>query len=638
MTEDNNNESQISKIRSFPIIFFIIAAAFIKILSYYRKCAIIGSLGSITLSMTLFLVLITVFHEIDKNIDFDIKKIGVWLNQKIFNKIICLFTKFFNKQEINIYEEVKENSQEIEKTTVISEQQSGLFEIKKENVIRQKQEILSLEKRICQFLYLILFLCIAFWRAGRILKVLPLAYSDNYHSSIIDAVLLVILPCVSVLYLKMRRDDSSSDSCPTDKISRDMLNFFSYTSFFYAGVIAAAGVLKINILVVLQWVYYITSVYLVISLAVNILLSMLKGNILSFDYSLFSKEMFSKEQFTDTAKKWKVSIKSLYTIRYTLKIMPALALGLIFVLFLSTSVFVVQPHQQAAVYHFGKLKPSSVKDAGLHFKFPFPIDKAEIYDVHRAASMQIGYESSGGANFLWTQKHDGGEYMLLLGNGNEMVAVNLKLIYVISDLYSYIKTCTNAEAVLSAAAYNALMTRTINTTLDSFLNVDRNSLSASVLEELSAFCRAEKLGFNVIQVVIENLHPPVDIADVYQKVVSADIEKTTAVTKAHTYAETKLIEAAKLSKYAIDGARAMQYDRTSEAQKETAVFYAATDANRISPGSYQLTKSLDVYEKIIKGHKVYAFSRGAQNGISSFIIGKVNTVNLLDANKGEGNE
>jgi len=620
MTEDNS-KSQDAKIRLFPIILVIIAVVFLNILAYYRnRCLIIGSLGSLTFTMSIFLVLITVFYEINKSANFDIKK------------IIGFLKRHFGKKEINLFDEDKECPQETEKTR---SQQDGLLEIKKESVSQQNQEGTSLEKRIFSYFYIISFLCIAFWRIVRILKVLPLTYTDNYHSSIVDAVLLLVFPCVAVLYLKMRKDNHS---CPTDKISRDMLTFFSYTSFVYAAVIAAAGVLKINILVILQWVYYAASAYLAVSLVINILLAMLKGNVLSFDYALFPKYLLSKEQFAESMAKWKVSVKSLYTIRYTLKILPALAFALVFVLFLSTGVFVVQPHQQAAVYHFGKLDRSSIKDAGLHFKFPWPVDKTEIYDVHRVASMQIGYESSGGANFLWTQKHDGGEYMLLLGSGNEMIAVNLKILYVISDLYSYVKTCTNAEAVLSAAVYNALMTRTINTTLDSFLNVDRNSLSASVMDELSAFCESEKLGFSVIQVVIENIHPPVDIAGVYQNVVSASVDKTTAITRAQTYAETKMIEAAKQSKRAVDGARATQYSRTSDAQKESAVFYAAADAYRISPGSYELTRNLDVCQKIISGNKLYVFSRGTENAISKFIIGKVNTVNLLDANKGAGNE
>jgi len=635
MTEDSS-ETQNTKTRLFPIILVIIAVVFLNILAYYRnRCLIIGSLGSLTFTMSLFFVLITFFYEINKFVDFDIKKIGVFVKEKVINKTAVLLKKRFGKQEISIYKEEKEISQEIEKAEETNAQQNGLIEIKKENVSLRSQEGISLEKRIFSYFYIISFLCITFWRIVRILKVLPWAYTDNYHSNIVDAILLLILPCVAVLYLKMRKDNYS---CPTDKISRDILAFFSYTSFIYAAVIAAASVLKINILVVLQWVYYAASVYLAVSLVINILLAMLKGNVLSFDYSLFPKYLLSKEQFTETMEKWKVSIKSLYTIRYTLKIFPALVLAFIFVLFLSTGIFVVQPHQQAAVYHLGKLDRSSIKDSGLHFKFPYPVDKTAIYDVHRVASMQIGYESSGTANFLWTQKHDIGEYMLLLGNGNEMVAVNLKILYVISDLYSYIKTCANAEAVLNAAVYNALMTRTINTTLDSFLNVDRNSLSASVMDELSAFCESEKLGFSVVQVVIENIHPPVDIADVYQKVVSASVDKTTMITRAQTYTETKMIEAEKLSGFAVNGARAVQYDRTSDAQKESVVFYAAADAYRASPVSYELAKNLDVYQKIIKNNKVYAFSRGTENTISKFIIGKVNTVNLLDANKGAGNE
>jgi regulator of protease activity HflC (stomatin/prohibitin superfamily) len=614
MIEDKNRESRNSKIRLFPIILGMSAVVFLNILAYYRnRCAVLSSLASLTFTMWLFLILIKVVDQLNKS--------NLWEKGKSF------FLR--NKAPPTINEET-------EKKEISFGQQDDLIEIKKTNLPPQPASV-SLKKRVYSCIYIISFLGIAFWRASGIFKVMPLSYVEDYRLGVVDAVLMLILPCVAVLYLKMRKD---GDSCPIDKISRDILMFFSYISLIYAAVIAAVSVLKIDTMTpeILQWVYYAASVYLVAALAINILLSMLKDDILGFDYSLFPKNLFSKEQFAESMAKWKVSIKSLYTIRYTLKILPALALAFIFVLFLSTSVFVVQPYQQAAVYHFGKLTPSSIKNPGLHIKFPWPVDKMEIYDVRRAASIQIGYESSGTANFLWTQKHDIGEYMLLLGNGNEMVAVNLKIIYVISDLYSYIKTSTNAQAVLSAAAYNALMSRTVNTTLDSFLNVDRNSLSVSVLEELSDFCKSEKLGLSVIQIVIENIHPPVDIADVYQKVVSASVDKTTAITQAQSYAQTRVIEAAKQGKFAVDGARAKQYDRTSDAQKEAAVFYAATEAYRISPGSYELTKNLDVYQKIISGHKVYVFSRGADNAISKFYIGKVNTFNLPDADKGDGNE
>jgi hypothetical protein len=172
--------------------------------------------------------------------------------------------------------------QETEKTEKTGEQQNGLIEIKKENVSQPQKERISPEKRVYEILYIVSFLGLAFRRVSGILRVLPYAHADNYHSSIVDAVLLLILPCAAALYLKMMK---GRDSRPANKISGDILKFFSYISFIYAAVIAASSVLKINILIVLQWVYYAASIYLVISLGINILHSYLKGNILNFDYS-----------------------------------------------------------------------------------------------------------------------------------------------------------------------------------------------------------------------------------------------------------------------------------------------------------------------------------------------------------------
>jgi len=599
------------KIRLFPLAWGIAAYVFLIIVTRYRNgYPLLTSLGNLAFTMTLFLVVITAIDSV--------ARLELWEKCKGF----LLRFKFFSKR-------VKKTD-EAARTTYAQpdDPQDGLLAIKKETVVATRKAGMSFEKRIYAAIYILVFLGIAVWRVIGILKVKPWAYALQYRGSIVDAVLLLIFPFAAVFYLKMRNEGASA----ADSITRDILMLFSYTSFVYAALIAASVVLKLNLLIALPWVYYAVSLYLIAALALNIALSMLKGDLLSFDYTLFPK--MTRTESPEVS--WKVSLKSLYTIRYTLAILPALALALGLAVWLSTTLFVAQPHQQAAVYRFGKLERSSIKDAGLHVKLPWPIDKAAIYDVRRASSMQIGYESTGSGNFIWGQAHDGGEHMLLLGNGNEIVAANLKVVYVIADLYAYITTSANPEQVLSAAAYNALMSRTVDTTLDSFLSVDRNSLAESMLHELSQFCASENLGFSVIQVIIESIHPPVDLANVYQSVVSASVDKTTAITRAHSYAAAKVIEAARLSKTAIDGARAMQHSRVSDAQKETVIFYAATEASRIAGGSYELAKQLEVYEKIIKNNKIYVFSPGVERNLSKFVIGKMNTVNLSNVAEGEG--
>jgi regulator of protease activity HflC (stomatin/prohibitin superfamily) len=459
------------------------------------------------------------------------------------------------------------------------------------------------------------------------------------RSGIVDAVLLLVFPGIAVIYQNMIKGNAINTNGGTvntkgNTVTSDMLTLFSYVSFVYVALIAASSVLKVPSLIVLPWVSCVASVYLIGALALNILFGALKKDILGdFNYTLFpkiSKTKNKKEKkyaLLDSPEVRKnFSLKSLYTIKYGVKILPGVLLGLGLVLFLSTTVFVVQPHQQALVYRLGT--PSPVMEGGIHVKLPWPIDKANIYDVHRVNSMQIGYSSPYSAHYLWTRAHSGGENMLLTGNGNEMVAVNLKIIYIISDLYRYITTYTNPEAVLSAAAYEALMLRTVDTTLDEFLSVDRNSLSASVADELAEFCAANGLGLSVQQVIIESIHPPVDVADIYQRVVTSLVVKNTIVTRAETTAVKRIIDARQESRTVVNNAIARRYSRISEAQKEMAVYYAAMEAHAINPRAMELVKYVDTYEKIINGNKVYVFSPGMESAIGKSVIGKANVIGV----------
>jgi membrane protease subunit HflK len=230
---------------------------------------------------------------------------------------------------------------------------------------------------------------------------------------------------------------------------------------------------------------------------------------------------------------------------------------------------------------------------------------------------------------LWAQFHTGGEYLLLLGNGNEKVSVNMTVFYRISDLYTYIKTNTTPEAILSAAAYEALLDRTVNTTLDAFLSIDRSSLSFSILDELLQFSKKEGLGLSVTQVIIESIHPPFDVTDVYQRVVSASIERNTAITVAETEAETRLIDADRQNRTIVNYAKTSQHNRVSSAMQEMAVYYAAMEAHRLNPQSFQLTKYLDIFAKVVGDSKVYVFSPGMEDNIPRSFLGQFGLPGIL---------
>jgi regulator of protease activity HflC (stomatin/prohibitin superfamily) len=221
---------------------------------------------------------------------------------------------------------------------------------------------------------------------------------------------------------------------------------------------------------------------------------------------------------------------------------------------------------------------------------------------------------------MWTESHSVEEYKLLTGDGNELVSVNIKLVYKIDDLYSYIIKSSSPEQILSSKAYEFMMNKTNATDLDTILSVNRTNLSKELLKVLNDYTKKNNVGLSVEEVIIESIHPPVELSDVYQSVVSADVKKTTSITNAQAEAQTLIIDAEKDAKTVVITAKERQTSKVADATKEMAVYKAALNAYKESPKSFKLSKYLDTYEKVIGGNKVYVFSANIDSELSQYII------------------
>ncbi len=371
-------------------------------------------------------------------------------------------------------------------------------------------------------------------------------------------------------------------------------------------------VLGFSTLPALLWFMRLFPAVMLVLMCVGMAAAMIKRELLTdFDYlavvSMFKKGG-TKQSLADFLEQHTgLSVKSLWSIRYAASILPAAVLALAGVLFLSTCLYKVEPYQQAVVYRFGAIRGDAVVGEGIHFKLPWPIEKTELYNVSRVRELSIGYEDPNSADNLWTQSHAGEEYKLLLGNGNELVSVNIKMEYVIDDLYRYVTSYTSPEDILSARAYELVMEKTITSDLNTILSVDRSGLSEELLKHLNEFCREIGFGLHVNEVLIESIHPPIDVADVYQGVVSAQIQKNTLITNAEASAAEKIAAAEQEANTAIVASKSSQTSRVSEAQAELDVFLSAARAYRSHPDALTLAKYLDTFETVVSGRKIYVF-------------------------------
>ena len=374
---------------------------------------------------------------------------------------------------------------------------------------------------------------------------------------------------------------------------------------------ALNSILNISCLPVLVWVIKGMSLAFILLFLTGTAKGLIKKDLLqAFDYLFllrFTKEE-DKKSFADFLEEnTGLSVKSLWSIRYAVGLLPTAVLALCGVLLLASCFYKVDPQQQAVVYRFGRIQESSPVEPGLHVKLPWPVDKAEIYDTARVKEVLVGYEKQQSVDNLWTQAHGGEEYQLLLGNGNELVSVNIKIAYVIDDLCRYVTAYAAPEDILTAKAYEIILARTVSADLDTFLSEDRSSLSEEIAEELNGFCASSGIGLRVGSVTLESIHPPIDIADVYQGVVSAGIQKNTLITNARAAEAEKLTAAEQEAAELVLVAKKDQTRRVSEAEYEIDGFLAAAQAYREHPDAVTLAKYLDTFETVVSGNKVYVF-------------------------------
>jgi membrane protease subunit HflK len=336
----------------------------------------------------------------------------------------------------------------------------------------------------------------------------------------------------------------------------------------------------------------------------------------------------------DRNKSWEdrtgLSFKFTWCAGYALRLIPVMVLFGSALVLVSTSLYVVEPYQEALLYRLGKLGADSVKTSGLHFKLPWPIDRVDIYDVSRARNLQIGYAPSDSRDYLWISQHGGEEYSLLLDNGNELIAVNLRVSYTISDLLGYVTRYASPESLLSSKVYEMMMKKTMSSDLNTVLSVDRKRLSDELTADLSEYADELGMGVHVNEVMIANIHPAVDVAEVYQEVVSAAIRKETLIMTAAGDAERAINESLQQSSSAVSAAAARRAEKTALASKDMTVYEGEFFAYGLSPACYRFLKTTDKYQAAIKRGRVYVFAPGTlsedpdrylvTNGLSQILV------------------
>ena len=202
-----------------------------------------------------------------------------------------------------------------------------------------------------------------------------------------------------------------------------------------------------------------------------------------------------------------------------------------------TSVFTVDPEEQAVVLKFGKY--DRFEDQGLHFKLPFYIEQEYKVPVQRQLKLEFGFRTAGDesrAQYAQTQysgQSFNSESLMLTGDLN-VASIEWVTQYKIADPVKYLFKVRNVDQTFRDMNEAVLREIIGDRTINEVLTVGRGEIQSLAKDKLSKLCEDYTLGIVVSQVILQDVSPPDAVKPAFNEVNQAEQEREQLINEAQS--------------------------------------------------------------------------------------------------------
>ncbi len=228
--------------------------------------------------------------------------------------------------------------------------------------------------------------------------------------------------------------------------------------------------------------------------------------------------------------------------RFLQRTIAWIILAQIGILWLSTVVVFIEPGEQALLERFGK-PVGSVLDPGPHFKLPWPMSKVYRYQTRAIQSFLVGVVPDENLEkehvVLWTKAHYKEEVNMLVASRQQLTATNsndtsteaavpvnlltasIPVQYIISDLSKWAVNHEDAGELLEKLATREVVSYLVSVDLDEIMSSGRLKAAKDLQAMIQKTADQHELGVEIIFVGLQDIHPPVAVAEAYESVNAA---------------------------------------------------------------------------------------------------------------------
>jgi membrane protease subunit HflK len=250
--------------------------------------------------------------------------------------------------------------------------------------------------------------------------------------------------------------------------------------------------------------------------------------------------------------------------------MGILIIGLIMG-YMSTGLYWVDFREKACAERLGERLPTV--GPGMHWLCPWPFGRVRIQNVTTIKEIHIGNITINKSSpLLWTKKH-GTEDPFISGDQN-FVYPYVSIHYRIKNIQTYTYENSQPVKLMEELAYHTLTQLLAIHTFDQITGSHRGIIVNNMQEILQKQLDTFKTGLDVLSVHFKDVHPPISVADAFERVVASYQYKQNQVNRSLGYQNSVVPDARGNASKILSEAHTYQLERQQAARSSANQFLA----------------------------------------------------------------
>jgi membrane protease subunit HflK len=301
-----------------------------------------------------------------------------------------------------------------------------------------------------------------------------------------------------------------------------------------------------------------------------------------------------------------------------------LVMIVIAIVWAGTGFYTVGPDEQAVLRFFGK--KSGTASGGLHWYYPAPIGKRNVVAVTTTRRLELGFRS--GADGFTVAQSVTNESLMITKDVN-IVDVQAVVQYKISNLTDFLFNVDDpgdADRGIPAGqpdgrtlrdiAESALRQVVGSRNIDDVLTTEKEQVQTEVLLIMRQLAKDYESGIDVLQVLLQNVNPPLEVQSAFEDVVRAREDKERLINLAQAYVASEIPKATGEAAKVTEAAEGFKTGRIARAQGEADGFEAILEGYLLSPDVTRQRLYLEAMEEVLPGVTKFILS---DSGVLPFL-------------------